>query len=284
MDLPPGTDSINVPVVTQGSLTGIQTADGGAVATQDMTSAPAPAPVRTIAGQVDAAAQLVEQSPIASGLDQMIFSDLLQDYNQKLDVQVISGSGASGQIKGMLTAAGINSLTYTQASPTPSTHYPVLGQELSNVAKTRFLPATALVMRPERWYWIASSVDANGRPFVLPVGAGPYNALGTFAEGPAVAEGLAGYIHGVPVYIDSNLPNNVGAGTNEDRIIAARFEDSYLFEGPLRTQVNPYVLSGNLNVRFTLYRYAAFTAERYPKSICVTTGTGNIVTTVLAGF
>jgi HK97 family phage major capsid protein len=283
MDLPPGTDSINLPTITTGSGTAIQTADNAAVQETDLVTSSVAAPVVTIAGQEDAAVQLIDQSPLAGGLDQLIFADLLADYNQKLDAQVINGSGSAGQAKGMLNATGINSITYTQASPTQATHYPVFAQMLSKIAGSRFAGATAILMRPDRWYWFQSALDSTNRPFYLAGSQGPFNAAG-LVENPGQAEGLAGVVLGLPVYIDANIPNNLGGGTNEDRIIAARWDDSILFEGALRTQVNPYVLSGNLTVRFTLWRYAAFTAERLPKSIATTTGTGNIVTTVLSGF
>jgi hypothetical protein len=64
------------------------------------------APVRTIAGQQDFAIQLLDQSPW--GWDEVVLEDLLADYNAKLDVQVISGSGAAGQVTGILNVAGIN--------------------------------------------------------------------------------------------------------------------------------------------------------------------------------
>ena len=47
-----------------------------------------------------------------------MFADLIADYNQKLDLQVINGSGAAGQMKGVLNVAGINGVTYTDATPT----------------------------------------------------------------------------------------------------------------------------------------------------------------------
>jgi hypothetical protein len=64
------------------------------VAAQDPTTATVTAPVRTIAGQIDAALQLLDQSPLA--FDEIMFADLLADYAMQLDIQLWNGSGAPG--------------------------------------------------------------------------------------------------------------------------------------------------------------------------------------------
>ena len=55
--LPPGTDSINVPRITLGTLTGIQPANATPVSSRDMTTTSTTASVNTIAGQLDTSAQ-----------------------------------------------------------------------------------------------------------------------------------------------------------------------------------------------------------------------------------
>lgn len=297
MDLPPGTDSINIPTLNGGttalSLTGIQTADNAALASQDIVSNTVTAGVKTIGGFEDVALQVLEQSPLAGGMDQLIFTDLAQDYAKRLDLQVLSGSGAAGQVQGILGTTGINSITYTQASPTVQTHYPVIAQLVSNVAKTRFLGPSAIVMHPSRWYWFLGAVDTAGRPLVVPNMNGPFNSVGIDNQDPASqapggngagAPAPAGWMIGLPVYLDANIPINVGGGTNEDRIICARFSDALLFEGPLRVSAHPDALASTMGMRLRLYRYVAFTAGRYPVGFATATGTGNIVTTVLAGY
>jgi HK97 family phage major capsid protein len=104
--LPGGTDSISVPRITTGSAAAIQTADNAAVQETDMVTNSATGPVRTIAGQQDIALQLLEQSPIM--FDEIVFADLTADYNSKLDLQILNGSGAAGQHTGFLQLAGTN--------------------------------------------------------------------------------------------------------------------------------------------------------------------------------
>ena len=92
-------------------------------------------------------------------------------------------------------------------------------------------------MHPSTWYWLMASVDGSTRPLVVPTAAGPFNANGVVTK-PAAADGLAGTIHGVPVYLDATMPTNLGAGTNQAAIIVAKFSDTYLFEGGQKTAVD----------------------------------------------
>ncbi len=269
--LPGGTDSLNIPRISGGAQVGIQTADLGAVTEVDMTTNSVQVPVRTIAGQEDVSLQLLEQSPLM--FDEIVFADLTADYNMRLDRLCMVGTGAAGQPLGALNVSGINTMTYTSGSPTVPGLYPKGAGALNGVATNRFLPAEGFHMHPSRWYWMTAALDGQNRPLVLPDANGVFMAEGVTTN-PGAAEGLVGKWHGLPTSIDANVPNTLGAGLNEDRLIAARFSDQLLFEGVLRTRALPEVLSGNLAVRLQVYRYVAFTAERYPSGISVIAGTG----------
>ncbi|MFI6332922.1 phage major capsid protein [Micromonospora chersina] len=273
MDLPTGTDSINLPKVATGTATGVQTADGQAVTSQDLTDTSVSAPVRTIAGQEDVAIQLLDQSPIA--FDEVIFADLIADYNMRLDLQVIDGSGTAGQHLGILNVSGLNAITYTDATPTLPEMYPSFAQGASKIYKLRKLPATAAVVYPSLWYWATAQLDTTNRPLIVPPQVG-WNPAGT-QQDLASGEGPAGMLSmGLPAYLDGNLPANKGAGTNETRTIIARFLDLYLWEGAMRTRALQEVLSGTLQVRFQVYAYSAFMPHRRPEAISVVSGTGLI--------
>ncbi len=274
--LPPGTDSINVPKVATGATVAPQTADNAAVDETDMTTTSIAAPVRTIAGQQDVAIQLLEQSPVA--FDEVVFSDLIGAYNAQLDAQLINGSGAAGQLQGVLGLAGINAVTYTDASPTVAELYPKLADAVNQANTGRLLPPTRMFMHGRRWYWHTAAVDSQGRPLVVPATGGPTNAI-ALAETVAAEGGPVGVLQGIPVLIDPNIPINLGAGVNEDRIILGRTIDWWLWESFLRTRVLPEVGSSNLTVRLQLYNYAAATAARYPAGISVVSGTGLVTPT-----
>jgi HK97 family phage major capsid protein len=277
LTLPAGTDSINVPKVATGTATGVQTADAAAVTSTDLTDTFVTAPVRTIAGQQDVAMQLLDQSP--ASFDEIVFADLLADYNMRLDTQCINGSGASGQVLGVLNVSGINAITYTDATPTLPELYAPLMQALSQSAKNRKMMPTAVFLTPSRWFWMASQLDSQNRPFILPEQNAPFNPLALQTGGDV--EGPVGRVLNFPLLADGNIPANLGAGTNEDRIIISRTSDMYLWEGSMRTRVLQEVLSGTLQVRFQLYNYAAFMPHRRPEQISVISGTGQIAP---AGF
>lgn len=269
--MPSGTDSINIPRITTGPQTAVQTADNAAVQETDMVTSSVSAPVRTIAGQQDVALQLIDQSPAA--FDQIVFAELLADYERSLDLQLISGTGASGQLQGLLGLSGITAITYTQASPTVPLVYAPLHQAVAGVLAARQLPPDAAVTNGRWWSWAAASLDSSNRPLVVPTSAGPNNAFGSTT---APTNGAVGSLGVVPFYATTNVPVNLGAGTNETRIIVGRFSDSMLFESELRTRVLPDVGSGTLTVRLQAYRYAAV-AHRFPASYAVISGTGMVL-------
>jgi HK97 family phage major capsid protein len=271
LPLPGGTDSVNIPKVLTGTTTG-EVADNGAVPSQDLTDTFITVPVRTIAGQSDVAMQLIDQSPI--DFDQVIFPDLIADYNQRLDTRCLSGTGTGQQVRGVDNVSGINTVTYTDASPTLPELYLPLMQALSQVARTRKQLPTAMLWQSTRWFWAMSQLDTQNRPLVTPYPAMALNpeaiAMGQVAEGPV------GQIGGFPIVLDQNIATNLGAGANQDRIYALRTSDMYLWEGGMRARTLTEVLSGTLQVRLQIYNYVAFTAERYPSSIATIDGTGLI--------
>lgn len=272
--LPAGTDSVNIPKITLGTQTGAQSSQNGSTTKRDMTTSTVTGTVRTISGYEDVSIQLVEQSPLAGGLDRMIFGDLLADYDLQVNTQVINGVAASGELTGILNVSGIQSVTYTDASPTGIELMPSFGKLISSIVKNRFRAPEAFVVHPSTWYWLQGAVDGNSRPLVVPTAAGPFNANGV-VNAPGASDGLAGTILGVPVYVDATVPTNLGTGTNEAAILAGRFSDSYLFEGGIKTRVLPDVLSANLTVRFQAYGYAAL-AHRFAAGLGAITGTGLI--------
>lgn len=269
MALPAGTDSINLPRVATGTATAEQS-DGGSVQKTDMTTNSVSAPVTTIAGQQVFAIQLLDQSPI--NVDEVVFGDLLADLATKVDTYVLTKSG-----RGILNVSGIVAVTYTDASPTVPELYPKGADTLQQIVTNRFLPPQAWVMHPRRWYWHLAALDSSNRPLVVPSDQGPTNAFAGLKD--VRAEGAVGSLLGLPVYIDPNVPTNLGAGTNEDRIIGARFDDLYLWEGSLRTRALQETDADTLSVRLQVWEYLAFMGDRFPKSIGVISGTGLVTPT-----
>lgn len=282
--LPPGIDVINIPKITTGSLTGIQTANAAAVTSQDIVTSTISAPVNTIAGQEDISMQLLEQSPLA--MDGVIFDDLSRDYDQRLDIQIISGSGASGQHRGVLNVAGATSNTLqTNASfitvasavfhdaSTASTQFKGIVNGKNQIETLRFAPATGIWCHPRRANsWEATAVDTTGRP--LFVAYAPFNALGI--ENPNQFQGVAGSLSGLPVIKDANMSTTMlgtaVTGGTADAIVVLKEDDLYLWEGSMRMRALPEILSGTLQIRFQLYAYSAFMPNRFASSLSILTG------------
>jgi hypothetical protein len=79
-------------------------------------------------------------------------------------------------------------------------------------------------------------------------------------------------MHGLPVVTDPNIAITSGAGTNQDFIYVLRSSDLILFESGVRTRVLPETYGNQLSVLLQVYSYIAFTAARYPASVCTITG------------
>ena len=279
MALPAGTDSINIPQITTGSLSAFQSSDNSATTTRDLVTSTVTAPVRTISGYENVSIQLVEQSPLAGGLDRMIFGDLMKDYALQLNTAVVgAGDGTSGTLKGLITLGSDTTngipTTWTESTPSATGGLTAMAKAISKVVTNRYQDVEAIVMHPSTWYWFMSQVDSSSRPLVVPVAAGPFNANGV-VDAPGASKGLVGTMHGVKVFVDATLPKNYGASTNQSPILVGKFSDSYLFESGVKTRVLPDVLSANLTVRFQVYGYAAL-AHRFNKSISAISGTGTV--------
>lgn len=265
--LPPNTDTVIIPRLSTGVAVATQS-DGGAVQETDASFDNVTGDVKTIAGMQDVSRQLLDRS--VPGVDEVVFADLVKAYAVLLDGQVINSSTANNQ--GLLQVTGLNSVTYTAATPTVAGLYPKLADAIQQIHSNVFMEPSAVFMHPRRWGWILAALDGQNRPLITPYA--PQNAAGAF--GGVVSEGLVGAIQGLPIYVDANIPSTLGASTNEDRIIVVATPETYLYEessGPF-LETFPDVGSGTLTVRFRLHNYWAQINNRRPKAISVISGTG----------
>ncbi len=277
-NVPPGTDSINIPKMLTGTAVAVQATQNTAIQQTDATTGSIASPVITVAGGQTISMQLVEQSPL--NVDDLILGDLAADYAQKLDVQVLSGSGSSGQATGLLTLSGTNSIAWTQTTPAlggAGGMYSSLGAAAAAIHTNRYMSPDCIIMHPRRWAWTLAQSDSSNRPMVVPQGQGPNNAAGT--PGALAAQGYVGDMLGLPVYADPNLPTNLGTGTNQDVILLARMADVYLWEGDVRAEAFEQTYAAQLSLFVRLYNYVSFQAGRYPKALAAVTGTGAVVPT-----
>jgi HK97 family phage major capsid protein len=255
--LPSGVSSVHVPAITAGGDVAIQPQQGAAVASVDDTTADRSSNVVTIAGETDASIQLFEQTPQPPGFDGVVYTDLVRAYNQQLEKQLIAGTGANGQLTGVINVTGRNADISGSGTTTLTALWPLLGQSLASVGNARLQPAECFLLAPRRWSWISAALDTQNRPFSLPNHGGPVDTA-TIAP--------AGRLLSKPAYESGGIV----AGTTADPIIAIRPSDLLLWESTPRFDVIPNALSGTLQVRLRLRVYVALSVLR-PSAVTVIT-------------
>lgn len=281
--LPSGVSSINLPTVATGTTVAVQATQNTALSMTDLTTGSVTSGITTVGGKQVVSLQLLQQSGIP--FDSVLLSDLARAYATQLDVQVISGSGSAGQLRGLQNGAGVGATTYTSAAPkvtsatAADSFYNRLVAAIYSIHSQRFLPATAIVMHPLRWGWILEALDSQLRPLITPNAYPVLNSLGTAANTP-VPQGPAGEILGLPVYVDPNIPVNLGAGTNQDIVIVLRQDDCWLYESALQADSFDATYADQASILFRVLGYSAFIPDRYGKSVNIIGGTGLVTTSI----
>jgi HK97 family phage major capsid protein len=123
MALPSAGMTLNISRMTTGTSTAVQAAENDAVSNTNADDTLLTVNVRTIAGQQDISKQAIERG---TGIDQFIIQDLIRGWHTTLDNQILNGDGTSGAMLGIRSTAGINDVTFTEASPTVALLYPKL--------------------------------------------------------------------------------------------------------------------------------------------------------------
>jgi HK97 family phage major capsid protein len=255
--------TVSVPKLATGTAVGSQVNQSDAVTEQDPDADLLTCPVVTIAGQVDVSRQAFDRTlPQA---DVVLIRDLMAAYDAELDRQLINGTGASNQHKGLLKVTSTSNVVYNDASPTGVKAVKKIGAASSAVAGTRFLTPDAILLHPRRAYDLGTQYDATNP--VLPAGSTIARAVGTQAGG------MANDILGMRVIVDPNVTTAYNA-SNQDVVLVVRLEDFLLWESPVRAFRFQEVLSGTLQVRLQVFSYSAWMPDRYPNGVGLVQGTG----------
>jgi HK97 family phage major capsid protein len=266
MPLPEQGTSFNIPRGTTGASVASQNPENTSVSSTDEVWANLTITLATLAGQQDVSRQSLERG--TPGIDEIVYLDLAGAYAAELDRQVLNGSGASGQMQGIIGTSGINAGTAFGAAVTAANFYTKVAGAQNGVMSNRFLPPTAIYMHPRRFAWAMAQSDSTGRPLIVPTGNGAFNAQGSLDEATV---GVVGSLQGLPVVVDPNIPTNVGAATGgEDVVLVLRESDCWLWEdgdGAPRQLRFEQTLGNQLTVKLVVYGYAAFTAGRYPVAV-----------------
>lgn len=260
--------SFSVPRMTTGATVAVTATENAAVNEVDLVEAVITRTLVTIAGQQDVSQQLLDRSE--PGIDRIIFADLIADYDNKLDISVLNGAGSSGDNLGIRAVSSVNTVAYTDASPTAAELVPKIYDAIQKIQTARMLPADTIIMHPRRAAWLASNLSSTF----------PLFQLGSLNQAAGTQDvGKLSSFSGLRVVVDANVGTTYGAATNEDEIYIVRAADFILAEGPVQSRMLSEVGSGTLTVRLQVYGYSASIAGRYPSSISIVSGTGLVTPT-----
>jgi hypothetical protein len=298
LPLPEKCSSVSVPIMSTGSASGPQ-ADIAPAPTRDIADSFASEQSRTILGQVDAAAQWLDQGTGAVGgqLDQIIYNDLMADAALQLDGMCLLGGGnvsgaPGGQARGVWpggqisTSLGVQMVntnnnatqTWVAAGGSGTTLHADLGRLLNGIHRARGKTATHIVSNPFVWYLACSTVDGNGRPLLNlhSPGEAPRQAadgvLGISAYGipwvgsPNVATTFGGVASpALGAISGAQFAGQPGTGGNAlyTPVWAGRPADLFMWLGDPQIRLLREALAGNAQVRFQLWRYVVLIPDRY---------------------
>ena len=185
-----------------------QSNEGDAVSSTDAwdsdTDTVTPKPT---AGSQIVTRQLLDMSTPA--IDQLIYGDLLGDYDDKIEAKVCAAVIAVG--------TAIDAVDGTDVTDVDNYDQFVIPAAMQ-VRKNRKRPASIFTMSSIRWGDVLNLRDSTGRPLVLDPTAGPMNVAGI---GSVETDGR---YHGLPVVVTDGL-------ASDDVIAALHLPSVILFEG-----------------------------------------------------
>lgn len=209
------------------------------------------------------------------GMVDIVLQDQAATGAAALDSGVLNGTGTlaltTGELAGILANASIQDETL--ATFDAAAVVAALTAAVGNVVTATNSPPAFIAMHPRRWSAFHGLLDSTNRPLLAIDGRPSQNTVGGGSFGAGSLEGGAtamGSIWGMPVVLDSNLPTDLGGGT-EDIIVLYGAGSFELYE------------SGNMRAQHTtpatfITEYgAAFMASLIPtrpEGVCTISGAG----------
>lgn len=192
-----------------------------------------------VARPLDASVQLVDQG---QDFDRAIAEELGRSYAERLDVQLISGGGSSGEMTGFRNVASIVAVTAT-TPVTPLGVQAKIADAAGQISTGRGVYPDVAVTHGRRFAWMVGQ-SASPTPMNWP---------------------------GVTPLICNSIPTDVSS--TQDVIVLLVTGDHPLYLTPPRLRVmTDFADSANLTARFVVDGYATVQNERYPSSIGVISG------------
>lgn len=233
----------NVTVTTPAGA-GVQASENTAVASQDPAGTTTTLKPATIAGRFTISRQLLDRG---TSVDVLLARELGAAAGATLETQVVNGSGASGQLLGLLNTAAAISVSYTDASPSAAELWTVLLQARSKIATQAGELPTLLAGHPRRYSWLLAALDAS-------------NAWARLDPPLQVVETLG-------------MPTTLGGGSNEDALLALSPRGAMLLDRPTQFILDEESPTGKLAVQLAAWHLACLVTPE-PKGVAVIGGTG----------
>jgi HK97 family phage major capsid protein len=229
--------------------------------TTGMTLGTISANVFTAAGLATISNQLLADSNPA--VDSLVVADLAKRLVALEETAFLNGSG-TGQPFGILQTAGVTATTLTT---TPILD--LLDAILDSIAKveTAHGAPSAILMHPRTWTRILKARDTQGAYYIDPTG-GPQDPR-TGQRGPVKT------LWGYPVVTTNRMPTNLGAGTNESRVIVGDFKEALILDRQgITVDESEHVYFTTNQTVFRAEQRVGFTAARTPTAFDVVGGAG----------
>ena len=265
LPLPSVGTSFTLPKVATGSSAAYQGAsENSALSETDMDINTVTVYVATLGGIQDYSIQTAERSDPA--FDAIVARDLMEAYWQASEVAAFAGAGTAGLIMGIENVGSIQTVTWTEATPTQADFVPKLYDGIQKVYTNHYRSPDRIVMHPRRSSWLAAGTYS---------GASPIFQQGALMQASGAQDmGQAGTLAGLPVIVSPAITTTNGSGTNEDKAFVLNGSVMPWMESATRVEVFRSPGSANGTIRFRIYGYGAFVSARFPNAICEVSGTG----------
>jgi HK97 family phage major capsid protein len=169
----------------------------------------------------------------------------------------------------------------TDATPTAQELIDKIIDSISSFQSAYFMPPTGILMHPRRLAFLQKGKDTTTNylfnspgTFRAPGGLGATIGATSVSTGEVAAMPS---LLGLPIGTSTNIPTNIGAGTNEDIVIVGDWNEAHWFQRQDVTLDASNQASTAFETNQTWFRLeerAGFSAERYPTAFRVISGTG----------
>jgi HK97 family phage major capsid protein len=233
--------------------------------TTSLALASVTAQVFTAAGLATISNQLLQDANPA--VDSLVTADLAKRLTALEETAFLSGSGTN-QPLGILNTPGITARTLASTSVTAAGA--LLDTVLDSILaiQTNHGQPSAILMHPRTWTRIIKDRNTAG---VYTIDAAPAQTNADFSS----PRPSGGTLFGVRVVLSNRIPTNLGAGTNESRVIVGDFREALILDRQgITVDESPHVYFTTNQTVFRAEMRVGFTAARTPAAFDVIGGVG----------